>query len=202
MKANNNGEVTPIMDKLIFRNVRKLLGGRVRVLLSGGAPLAPAVHEFIRAVFGVPLLQGYGLTETTACATIMTFSEYKTGIVGPPCQGVRLRLINWEEGNYRVTDQPRPRGEILIGGKNISDIGYFKQPQKTLEEYFTDEEGIRWFKTGDIGSVYGDSSKCCVVALVCPNEINMNRVMEKMELDEKSMKELVLKAQALSTRGH
>jgi len=237
MNASNNGEVTPIMDKLIFKNVKKLLGGRIRVLLSGGAPLAPAVHNYIRAVFGVPLLQGYGLTETTACATIMAFSEYKTGIVGPPCQGVKLRLVNWEEGNYRVTDQPRPRGEIIIGGKNISS-GYFKQPEKTLEEYFTDEEGIRWFKTGDIGSVdqdgalriidrkkdlvklqggeyvslgkvesvlktcplvdnacvYGDSSKCCVVALVCPNEINMNRVMEKMELDEKSMKELVLKA--------
>ena len=91
MNASNKGEVTPIMDKLIFRNVKKLLGGRIRVLLSGGAPLAPAVHDYIRTVFGVPLLQGYGLTETTACATIMSFSEYKTGIVGPPCQGVKVR---------------------------------------------------------------------------------------------------------------
>ena len=67
-------------------------------------------------------------------------------------RGVSIRLVNWEEGNYRVTDRPRPRGEILISGGNVT-AGYYKQPGKTREEYFTDEAGLRWFKSGDIGQV-------------------------------------------------
>merc|ERR1712126_141834 len=104
---------------------------------------------------GCPLLQGYGLTETTACATAMTLDENSTGRVGPPVKGAQIRLANWEEGNYRVTDKPRPRGEVLIGGGNIT-AGYFKQPEKTAEEYFVDKEGIRWFRSGDIGQIEED----------------------------------------------
>jgi len=157
MRATDNGEVTPILDKLIFGNVRKLLGGNVRVILTGGAPLAPDCHNFIKAVMGVPLLQGYGLTETTACATLMDLDDNNTARVGAPVQGVQIRLVNWEEGNYRVTDKPRPRGEVLIGGRNISH-GYYKQPGKTEEEYFNDEEGTRWFRTGDIGLAEEDGT--------------------------------------------
>lgn len=65
-----------------------------------------------------------------------------------------IRLMDWEEGNYRVTDRPYPRGEILIGGDNISE-GYYKLPDKTRDEFF-DEDGKRWFKTGDIGEVHHD----------------------------------------------
>merc|ERR1712210_135987 len=65
-------------------------------------------------------------------------------------QGVQIRLINWEEGGYRVTDKPQPRGEVILGGGNIA-TGYYKMPEKTAEDFFTDEKGIRWFKTGDIG---------------------------------------------------
>jgi len=152
------GEVTPIMDKLIFRGVRALLGGRVRIILAGGAPLSPESHDFLRTAMGCPLMQGYGLTETCACATLMTLDDMvSTGRVGPPVRGVNIRLVNWEEGNYRVTDRPRPRGEILISGGNVT-AGYYKQPGKTREEYFTDEAGVRWFKSGDIGQVEEDGS--------------------------------------------
>ena len=57
--------------------------------------------------------------------------------------------MNWEEGNYRVTDKPNPRGEIHVGGFNVA-VGYYKQPDKTKEEFY-EENGRRWFKTGDIG---------------------------------------------------
>jgi len=63
-----------------------------------------------------------------------------------------MKLVNWEEGNYRVTDKPHPRGEVYIGGGNIA-AGYYKQPEKTAEEFFTDRSGRRWFKTGDIGEI-------------------------------------------------
>jgi long-chain acyl-CoA synthetase len=149
------GEKTPIMDKLIFKSVKLLIGGRVRVILTGGAPLSPETHDYIRVCMGCPVLQGYGLTETSACATLMQLTENNTGRVGPPVGGINIRLENWEEGNYRVTDKPRPRGEVLIGGSNIT-AGYFKMPEKTDEEYFTDRAGRRWFRSGDIGQIEAD----------------------------------------------
>jgi len=144
------GYNTPILDFLVFRNVQNLVGGRIRLMLSGGAPLSQETHDYIRIAFGVDLVQGYGLTESCACASIMDRGDLSTGSSGPPLQGVQIRLMNWEEGGYRVTDMPRPRGEIILGGGNIA-TGYYKMPEKTKEDFFTDEAGIRWFRTGDIG---------------------------------------------------
>jgi len=155
MECARKGQGTPIMDRLIFRSVRLLVGGRVRAILSGGAPLSPSTHDYLRSVLGSLLLQGYGLTETSACAAIMSYEENSVGKVGPPPQGVHIKLVNWEEGNYRVSDQPHPRGEILVGGPNVAQ-GYYKLPGKTEEEFFTDETGRRWFRTGDIGQIEED----------------------------------------------
>ena len=141
----------------ISRSIRLLVGGRVRAILSGGAPLSEATHEYLRSVLGLTLLQGYGLTETTACATVMSCKENSVGRVGPPVQGVNIKLCDWEEGNYRVTDQPNPRGEIYIGGPNVA-AGYYMNEEKTKEEFFTDAEGRRWFKTGDIGQFEHDGT--------------------------------------------
>ena len=70
--------------------------------------------------------------------------------MGAPLTGSDFKLVSWEEGNYRVTDKPNPRGEIHISGPTVSQ-GYYKQPEKTKAEFYQDEEGVRWFKTGDIG---------------------------------------------------
>jgi len=145
------GYSTPIMDKLIFRNMRSLVGGRIRLLLSGGAPLSPDTHDYVRCALSLPLVQGYGLTESCACCSIMDGEENSTGRTGPPLQGVRIRLVDWEEGNYRTSDDP-PRGEIVIGGGNVA-TGYYKLPEKTAEDFFKDAEGRRWFRTGDIGEI-------------------------------------------------
>merc|ERR1712080_234731 len=107
--------------------------GRVRIMLSGGAPLSPTTHSYLRDVLGVDLLQGYGLTETCACGSVNEFEELSAGNVGPPVGCIHIRLVNWEEGNYRVTDTPYPRGEVYIGGDNVA-WGYFKQPGKTVED--------------------------------------------------------------------
>eukprot|EP00092_Neocalanus_flemingeri_P029333 GFUD01031845.1.p1 GENE.GFUD01031845.1~~GFUD01031845.1.p1 ORF type:complete len:722 (+),score=229.22 GFUD01031845.1:206-2371(+) len=157
LNCTRRGEVTPIMDKLIFRSIRLLVGGRVRAILAGGAPLSEDTHDYLRTVLGAIILQGYGLTETSACGAIMSFEENSTGRVGPPVQGVHIRLVNWEEGNYTVTDKPWPRGEIYIGGANVAQ-GYYKNKDKTEEEFFTDEEDRRWFKTGDVGQIEGDGT--------------------------------------------
>ena len=63
--------------------------------------------------------------------------------------GLKVKLVDWDEGNYKITDSPNPRGEIILGGDTISK-GYFKLPEKTQEDFF-EEEGVRWFRTGDIG---------------------------------------------------
>ena len=70
--------------------------------------------------------------------------------MGGPMMTCDIKLVNWEEANYRVTDKPNPRGEIHISGPTVSQ-GYYKQPEKTKEDFYVDEEGVRWFKTGDIG---------------------------------------------------
>jgi len=70
--------------------------------------------------------------------------------------GIEIKLVSWVEGNYRVTDQPRPRGEIIIGGKTVAR-GYFKNDQKTEQDFFN-EGGKRWFRTGDIGEMFPDGS--------------------------------------------
>lgn len=75
-------------------------------------------------------------------------------VVGAPSSCNYIRLINWEEGNYRVTNKPYPQGEIVVGGATVSK-GYYKLPGKTEEEFF-EEDGQRWFRTGDIGEVHHD----------------------------------------------
>lgn len=76
------------------------------------------------------------------------------GRAGHPTTTCDIRLIDWDEGNYRITDKPYPRGEIIIGGANISE-GYYKLPEKSREDFF-DEDGRRWFRTGDVGEIHED----------------------------------------------
>jgi len=150
------GYKTPIMDRLIFKNLRGIVGGQLRVLLSGGAPLAPDAHDYCRTVLGVTLLQGYGLTETAATATIPDSHDFSTGRVGPPLQEVDIKLVNWDEGGYTVMDQQGPRGEIVIGGGHVAKE-YYAMPDQTKAEFFN-QDGKRWFRTGDIGHLFPDGT--------------------------------------------
>lgn len=80
--------------------------------------------------------------------------DMQSGRVGAPTTMCDIRLCTWEEGGYRVTNKPHPQGEILIGGDSVSR-GYYKLEKKTAEDFF-EEDGRRWFKTGDIGEVHSD----------------------------------------------
>ena len=107
------------------------------------------------------LLQGYGLTETCGAGTISSIEDLSTGRCGAPLKCLEIVLRDWEDGGYRASDKPRPRGEILIGGGNIT-LGYFKQLEKTKEDFFVDDNGQRWFCTGDIGSFCADGTLCII----------------------------------------
>ncbi|KAM8953950.1 fatty acid CoA ligase Acsl3 isoform 2-T2 [Pelodytes ibericus] len=155
MKQISRGYNTPLCDRLVFWKVRKLLGGKMRVLLSGGAPLSAATQRFMNICFCCPVGQGYGLTETCGAGTITEMWDYSTGRVGAPLVCCEIKLKNWEEGGYFNTDQPCPRGEILIGGPNVT-MGYYKTEAKTKEDFYVDGNGQRWFCTGDIGEFHSD----------------------------------------------
>ncbi|KAH8949603.1 hypothetical protein BDL97_10G040900 [Sphagnum fallax] len=143
-----------LWDAVVFKKIRAILGGHVRGMLSGGAPLSGDTQRFINICFGAPIGQGYGLTETCAGATFSEWDDNSVGRVGPPIPHCYIKLINWEEGNYRTTDT-MPRGEIVIGGPSVT-LGYFKNQAKTDEVYKVDEHGVRWFYTGDIGQFHED----------------------------------------------
>ncbi|XP_063298521.1 fatty acid CoA ligase Acsl3 [Pelobates fuscus] len=155
MKQISRGYSTPLCDRIVFRKVRKLLGGKMRVLLSGGAPLSAATQRFMNICFCCPVGQGYGLTETCGAGTITEMTDYSTGRVGAPLICSEIKLKNWEEGGYYNTDEPYPRGEILIGGPNVT-MGYYKYDAKTKEDFYVDKNGQRWFCTGDIGEFHED----------------------------------------------
>lgn len=149
------GYSTPLCDRFVFRKVRSLLGGQTRVLLSGGAPLSAATQRFMNVCFCCPVGQGYGLTETCGAGTISELWDYSTGRVGGPLVCCEIKLKDWVEGGYRSIDRPHPRGEILIGGPNVT-MGYYKNDPKKQEDFFVDENNQRWFCTGDIGEFHED----------------------------------------------
>jgi len=164
--AINHGYDTPLFKALVFKKFSKVVGGKLRIALSGGGPLNNEVQEFIRTCFGVPLIQGYGLTETCAGGSIQDFADLRSGIAGVPIASVECKLISVPDINdkgglpYLATDtrdvdgnKVHGRGEILFKGPSIS-LGYYTMPEKTAEVY--DEEG--YFHTGDIGQFMADGS--------------------------------------------
>lgn len=148
------GYRTPLLDKILFQKIRDLLGGRIRMMLCGGAPLSEKSQVFMNVCFCCPVLQGYGLTETCGAGTITEVSDFSTGRVGAPLHCCEIRLRDWPEGKYKSIDKPYPRGEILLGGGNIVQ-GYYKMEEKTKED-FTEIDGVRYFCTGDIGQIEED----------------------------------------------
>ncbi|XP_061089599.1 long-chain-fatty-acid--CoA ligase 4 isoform X1 [Conger conger] len=149
------GYDAPLCNTLLFKKVRALLGGNVRMMLSGGAPLSSATQRFMNVCFCCPVGQGYGLTETCGAGTITTVADHSTGRVGAPLICCEIKLRDWAEGGYTKHDKPHPRGEILIGGPNVT-MGYYRSDGSNNEDFFTDEAGQRWFCTGDVGEIHPD----------------------------------------------
>ncbi|PON87982.1 Propionate-CoA ligase [Trema orientale] len=144
-----------LWDSIVFKKIRSVLGGNIRFMLCGGAPLSGDSQRFINICMGAPIGQGYGLTETFAGAAFSEADDTTVGRVGPPLPCCYIKLVSWEEGGYMTSDKPMPRGEIVIGGHSVT-AGYFKNQEKTNEVYEVDERGIRWFYSGDIGKFHPD----------------------------------------------
>uniref|UniRef100_A0A8C9ZQT7 Arachidonate--CoA ligase n=1 Tax=Sander lucioperca TaxID=283035 RepID=A0A8C9ZQT7_SANLU len=133
-----------IWDRLIFRKVQASLGGRVRLMLTGAAPISPAVLTFLRAAVGCQVFyEGYGQTECTAGCTMTMPGEWNAGHVGAPLPCNSLKLVDVPEMNYLAANG---EGEVCVKGPNVFQ-GYLKDPEKTAEAI--DADG--WLHTGDVG---------------------------------------------------
>ncbi|CAI9094303.1 OLC1v1030020C1 [Oldenlandia corymbosa var. corymbosa] len=145
-KGLKHHEAAPVFDKIVFNKIKQGLGGNVRLILSGAAPLATHVEEFLRVVSCSHVLQGYGLTETCAGTFVSLPHEMSMlGTVGPPVPNVDVRLESVPEMNYDALSSSNPRGEVCVKGDTLFS-GYYKRDDLTKEVF---EDG--WFHTGDVG---------------------------------------------------
>lgn len=150
-RLKSGGGVThAFYDALVFKKMRTLLGGRVRIMLTGSAPISGDVLDFLKICFSSPIAEGYGMTETSAGSCVCFLDDPQTGIVGGPLQNVKLKLRDIPEMGYYsqgTPEDPTPKGEIMFWGPAVMS-GYFKNPEKTAESFI---DG--WLLSGDVGAV-------------------------------------------------
>lgn len=143
-----NGKITSrFWDKVVFNKTRRVLGGRIRLMISGSAAISPDIVQFLKIVFCCPLVEGYGQTETNAAAFLSHGIDSTSGHFGGPLPCVEYKLLDVPELQYFHTDtddkgMPQPRGELCIRGHSVSE-GYLN-----AEFNLTDSDG--WLHTGDI----------------------------------------------------
>ncbi|KAM7016749.1 long-chain-fatty-acid--CoA ligase 5 [Passerculus sandwichensis] len=132
-----------IWDKVVFKKIQETMGGRVRIMVTGAAPISPSVLTFLRAALGCQIFEGYGQTECSAGSTFSMPGDWTTGHVGAPLACNIIKLDDVEEMSYFSSNN---EGEVCIKGPNVFK-GYLKDPEKTAEAI--DKDG--WLHTGDIG---------------------------------------------------
>ncbi|XP_077618334.1 long-chain-fatty-acid--CoA ligase 1 isoform X2 [Crocuta crocuta] len=132
-----------LWDKLIFHKIQSSLGGKVRLMVTGAAPVSATVLTFLRAALGCQFYEGYGQTECTAGCCLTMPGDWTAGHVGAPMPCNLIKLVDVEEMNYLAA---KGEGEVCVKGPNVFK-GYLKDPAKTAE--VLDKDG--WLHTGDIG---------------------------------------------------
>ncbi|CAL4102107.1 unnamed protein product, partial [Meganyctiphanes norvegica] len=140
-----------IMDKVAFKTLRDQLGGKLKCIVVCGDPLPSNVHDSFRKLFQCKVQIGYGLTETTGAITAIRDDDRSTGHVGYPLKGTLFRLQKEKGSRRNLAEHMKPRGEIIVGGHMVSK-GYYRLFRET-DEVFFEENGIRCFRTGDIGEI-------------------------------------------------
>lgn len=142
----------PILGQLahdtVFKGVREATGGRLRVIMNGGAAVSKETRDFL-SIAVVEMLQGYGMTESCGMCALQPpeLAEYGATIVGLPVPSLEIKLVDIPDAGYRASSTP-PEGEILIRGPSLTP-GYFKRPDLNNDPEIFTPDG--WFRTGDVG---------------------------------------------------
>jgi len=138
-------------DKILFKKVKNILGGNVRMMLTGSAPISAEVMNFIEICFSCNMYEGYGMTETMAGSVMTKYGDPRSGHVGGPAPNVKIRLRDIPEMEYTHQNNP-PKGEVCFWGPSIMK-GYYKNPEKTAEAF--DGE---WLLSGDVAQINPNGS--------------------------------------------
>jgi long-chain acyl-CoA synthetase len=147
---NNSGYLplaglgTSIVDTVVFKKIQEATGGRLRICMNGGGPIAKETQHFISMCIA-PMISGYGLTETAAMGALMDPLAWTDTALGEIPGSVEIKLVDFADAGYYAKNKP-PQGEIWIRGASVTS-GYLDLEKETKES-FTDDG---WFKTGDIG---------------------------------------------------
>ncbi|KAH9997491.1 hypothetical protein BJV77DRAFT_1078521 [Russula vinacea] len=148
---HSTGAVThPLWDRLVFRKIQSVLGGNVKLVVSGSAPISAEVLDFLKIALACDVYEGdYGMTENCAiCTRCLAGDPTSSGTVGPPQPAAEMKLVDVPAMNYTAEDKPYPRGEICCRGP-AAFTQYYKDDKNTKETI--DAEG--WVHTGDIGEI-------------------------------------------------
>jgi len=138
------GTGASILDAVVFKKIAEATGGRLRICMNGGGPIAKETQRFISMTIA-PMISGYGLTETAAMGALMDPLAWTDDALGEIPGSIEIKLVDFEDAGYYSTNKP-PQGEIWIRGASVTS-GYLDLEKET-QESFTDDG---WFKTGDIG---------------------------------------------------
>jgi len=134
---------TRALDSVVFGKVKAATGGRLKLCMNGGGPVAKETQHFISMVI-CPMIIGYGLTETSAMGALMEPSEWNCSSLGTVPPSIEIKLVDFPDAGY-FSDNTPEQGEIWIRGDSVASA-YFQNDEETKEAF---EDG--WFKTGDIG---------------------------------------------------
>lgn len=134
-----------VLDSVVFKKLKEATGGRMKVCMSGGGPIAKETQHFISMAIA-PMIIGYGLTETTAMGCLMNPYEWNTNNMGAMPASVEIKLVDFPDAGYFAKNKPNAQGEVWIRGPAVLSE-YYQNPEETKAAIT--EDG--WFKTGDIG---------------------------------------------------
>lgn len=134
-----------LLDAVVFKKIKEATGGRLKLCMNGGGPIAKDTQRFISMAI-CPMISGYGLTESTAMGALQNPQEWTTESLGAMPASVEIKLVDFPDAGYHATNTPNPQGEIWLRGPSIMD-GYYQNDKETAEAMTPDG----WFKTGDIG---------------------------------------------------
>lgn len=147
-----------VYDALVFNKTKMAVGGSVRIMVTGSAPISVQVIDFLKIAICCPVLEAYGQTESSAASFATRIIDGQSGHVGGPLRCLEFKVVDVPEMNYTSKDkdsqgEPLPRGEICMRGPSIFK-GYYKQLEKTAEAI--DQDG--WLHSGDIGQIHQNGS--------------------------------------------